>query len=272
MSRYRKVLTKIWEDDKFPYLHPEHQRLFLYHLTSPRSTPFLLYIEGPGAVGDALRMPSGRLREGMIDLAEKGMVWYSDDGSNFLCVPQALTIPENAPQSPNELKSWVRIYADLPRTPFRDRVLNHWLSLGVGIAHGLAHAFVDRCHKSSPTSESRRVGESESRIITTLSGSHPTSRHLTNEHEPNRELRAHARTILTFLNEKAGRSFRPVDATLRPIEARLRAGATVEDCRGVVARKVRDWRGDPKMVKFLRPETLFNATKFESYLGEKEPE
>ena len=89
---------------------------------------------------------------------------------------------------------------------------------------------------------------------------------------PPREYREQARRVLAFLNEKAGRSFRFVDTTLKPIEGRLRDGAGEQDCRGVIARKVREWRGDPKMEKFLRPETLFNATKFESYLGEREPE
>lgn len=75
--------------------------------------------------------------------------------------------------------------------------------------------------------------------------------------------------ILDFLNRKAGRSYRPVKANLGFIEARLKAGATPDNCRGVIVRKVREWAGDPKMAKFLRPETLFNQTKFESYLGER---
>lgn len=81
-----------------------------------------------------------------------------------------------------------------------------------------------------------------------------------------------ASSLLSFLNTKAGRSYRPMPATLGPIMARLREGATEANCRGVIARKVRDWTGDPRMVKYLRPETLFNRTKFESYLGERETE
>lgn len=79
-----------------------------------------------------------------------------------------------------------------------------------------------------------------------------------------------ARALLAFLNLKAGRSFRPVPATLRLIEARLKGGATLEECRGVIARQVRAWGTDPKMAPYLRPETLFNATKFESYRGLQE--
>lgn len=81
-----------------------------------------------------------------------------------------------------------------------------------------------------------------------------------------------AKEVLAFLNTKARRQFRFVATTLDPINARLKAGATVQNCKGVIARKVREWGNDPRMAKYLRPETLFNATKFESYLGERERE
>lgn len=80
--------------------------------------------------------------------------------------------------------------------------------------------------------------------------------------------RDQAKTILIFLNDKAHKSFRPTDANLSLIVARLRSGATEEDCRSLIAKKVREWLPDPKMAMYLRPATLFNATKFEQYLGE----
>ena len=85
-------------------------------------------------------------------------------------------------------------------------------------------------------------------------------------------LRTDAVEVLKFLNLHAERSFRMVDTNLRLIEARLASGATIQNCKGVVARKVREWKTDPKMSKFLRPETLFSASHFESYLGEREPD
>jgi uncharacterized phage protein (TIGR02220 family) len=73
---------------------------------------------------------------------------------------------------------------------------------------------------------------------------------------------------LDFLNEKTGRTYRAVDINLRLIQSRLKSGATVEDCRGVVARKVRQWKGTD-MEKYLRPKTLFSPTNFEQYIGEQ---
>ena len=74
--------------------------------------------------------------------------------------------------------------------------------------------------------------------------------------------------ILTFLNEKTGRKYRPVEANLRMIEARLKEGASITDCRQVIAKKSREWLGNPKMDLCVRPKTLFNATNFAQYQGE----
>ena len=77
-----------------------------------------------------------------------------------------------------------------------------------------------------------------------------------------------AREILAFLNKKTGRNYRPVLANLNMIRARLKEGYTADELRQVVAKKCREWRGDSFMEKYLRPATLFNATKFAQYSGE----
>lgn len=79
---------------------------------------------------------------------------------------------------------------------------------------------------------------------------------------------AEAVELLKFLNWRAGKNFRAVPANLKLIEARLASGVTAQRVKQVILRKWREWETRPEMTKFLRPETLFNATKFEQYLGE----
>jgi uncharacterized phage protein (TIGR02220 family) len=81
-------------------------------------------------------------------------------------------------------------------------------------------------------------------------------------------LRKQALEILSFLNEKTGRNYQPLAANVDMIVARLKDGATLDDCRAVVAKKAREWKGDEKMDLYLRPATLFNRTKFAQYQGE----
>ena len=81
-------------------------------------------------------------------------------------------------------------------------------------------------------------------------------------------LKADAKAILSFLNEKANRAYRDNDANLDFIVARMREGYTAQECKQVVAKKCREWSGDEKMAEYLRPATLFNRTKFNQYAGE----
>jgi uncharacterized phage protein (TIGR02220 family) len=80
--------------------------------------------------------------------------------------------------------------------------------------------------------------------------------------------RTEAIEVLNYLNAKAGRSYRPKDATLRPIIARLEDGATLKQCRQVIAKKHFEWKDKEGMAEYLRPKTLFGATNFEQYVGE----
>jgi uncharacterized phage protein (TIGR02220 family) len=76
-----------------------------------------------------------------------------------------------------------------------------------------------------------------------------------------------AREVLAFLNKMTGRKYRDVPTNLDLIAARLKEGATVAECKAVIAIQVREWKDDPKWSRYLRPATLFNATKFWQYHG-----
>lgn len=77
--------------------------------------------------------------------------------------------------------------------------------------------------------------------------------------------------IVNYLNEICGTQYRPhTKKTKELIHARLSEGFTVEDFKTVIYRKAKQWIDNPKMCKFLRPETLF-SNKFEGYLNEKAP-
>lgn len=81
---------------------------------------------------------------------------------------------------------------------------------------------------------------------------------------------ADAEQILDYLNELCGTHYRVTTRkTTDLIKARMCEGFTVEDFKTVIYKKAKQWKDDEKMVKFLRPITLF-GTKFESYLNEKE--
>lgn len=75
--------------------------------------------------------------------------------------------------------------------------------------------------------------------------------------------------IIDYLNAKTNKNYRATTpATKRLINGRLTEGYTLEDFKRVIDLKASQWLSDPHWSKYLRPDTLFNATKFEAYLNE----
>lgn len=75
--------------------------------------------------------------------------------------------------------------------------------------------------------------------------------------------------IIDYFNEKAGTKYRyTTKSTQTSINGRLNDGFSVDDFKMVIDVKVKKWLNDPKMRDYLRPETLFAASHFESYLNE----
>ena len=73
--------------------------------------------------------------------------------------------------------------------------------------------------------------------------------------------------VIDYLNQKTGRKFEYAEANLKLIRARIADGATWASLTGVIDLKCSEWLKDPKMHEYLRPATLFNAEKFNQYVG-----
>lgn len=79
-----------------------------------------------------------------------------------------------------------------------------------------------------------------------------------------------SRTVLHFLNEKAGKRYRELDCNLKLISQRLsEPGVDLVGVKVMINRQCSLWLGTD-MEMYLRPETLFNKTKFESYFACRE--
>ena len=81
------------------------------------------------------------------------------------------------------------------------------------------------------------------------------------------DLMPQVREVLQFLRNMTGRNYREAPPTVILIKARLKT-TSIEDIKRTLAYKGNQWLDDPVMEKYLRPATLFGATKFEQYLAE----
>ena len=90
------------------------------------------------------------------------------------------------------------------------------------------------------------------------------------EKEPDREENQIVKQVIDYLNEVTGSRYTCKNKTTNSnIKARVSEGHTLEDFKTVIDKKNAQWGRDPKMSKFLRPETLFCSKHFESYLNER---
>lgn len=73
--------------------------------------------------------------------------------------------------------------------------------------------------------------------------------------------------VISYLNEQANTSFKSGNkANQRLISARVDEGYKLEDFKTVVNNMVAKWKGT-EWEQYLRPQTLFQASKFENYLN-----
>ena len=74
--------------------------------------------------------------------------------------------------------------------------------------------------------------------------------------------------IIAYLNDKCGTRYKATESTKKLIHARFKEGFTKEDFFKVIDIKVSSWK-NTEWEKYLRPQTLFCASKFQGYLNEK---
>lgn len=77
-----------------------------------------------------------------------------------------------------------------------------------------------------------------------------------------------ASKVIQHLNDKTGSKFRATKTNAKFIDARIAEGATPTDLIAVINRKCLEWLDNPEMRQYLRPSTLFNAEKFNTYIGQ----
>lgn len=97
----------------------------------------------------------------------------------------------------------------------------------------------------------------------------PINNNENNENNENNNIYNVGQDIIKYLNEKTGKRFSSHSkSTMKHINGRLKEGYTVDDFKKVIDNKVSQWKGNDRMEGYLRPETLFCASHFESYLNE----
>jgi uncharacterized phage protein (TIGR02220 family) len=77
------------------------------------------------------------------------------------------------------------------------------------------------------------------------------------------------REVLDDLNALTGKAYKATTKAFRQmIQARIAEGHTLDDFKRAHRNMIAKWSNDPKMVRYLRPATLYQASKFDCYCNE----
>jgi len=262
MARYRKIDTRTWNDQKFNELTDEGKLVFFQLLTHPHMTPIGAMRATIAGLASELRWSHEKFEGALSEAMQRNMVRY-DHVAGMIWLPNFLKY--NHPESPNVVRSWGNYLDYLPECDLKNEMIDCIRTCISGCSdsyqQALSEAFGIAFPKGFANQEQEQEQEQEKESSSGKPDDHAVSSSKNQE-------RMEAISVLEFLNEKTGRAYRPVDINLKLIVARFKSGATVMDCRQVIAKKTREWKNDPKMSEYLRPATLFNATKFEQYMGE----
>lgn len=151
---YRKVETRIWNDEKFRALSDDGKLICLFILTHPNMTRVgAMRATVPGLAVElgwtAKRFAKG-FKEGLGERFPNGWgnsfqgVWFYDESASFLCLPNF--IKYNKPDNPNVVQSWEKVYRELPECAMLSA---HFNRLGEYV-ETLSEGFTKRFPKGLP--------------------------------------------------------------------------------------------------------------------------
>jgi hypothetical protein len=160
MARYRKIETRIWNDQQFNLLADDAKLLFFFLLTHPHLTALgAMRISILGMAGE-LSWSEKKLREAFRQILEKDMVRY-DPVALFLWLPNFLKY--NLPESPNVVKSWEQSLDYLPECVLKQLLMKSVRafvgSLSEGFMEALPEVFREGFAKSMPNQEQEQEQE-----------------------------------------------------------------------------------------------------------------
>jgi uncharacterized phage protein (TIGR02220 family) len=267
MAKYRKISTRIYADARFRALsspNPCGQSLFIHLLIRYPIIPGII-ISGEAALAEELGWDVKGFREAFREVLELGLV-KADFKSRLIFLPKALL--HNFPESPNVIISWKNFWEEITECALKSAIYEGFLKVFDERGEAYRKAFDKAIPKTTPIQEQEQEQEQEYILSRKRDRSRVSSKRKTNLTPQEVQWHNDAKEVILFLNEKTGKNFELVSSNLDFIMTRLRHGASLEDCRAVIANKCRKWRDNDEMREYLRPKTLFNAKNFAQYMGE----
>jgi len=287
MSQYRKIVSKIWNDEKFRSLSHDGQLFYLYLLTSPHSTAWGAYIIDDLYIQADLKMDADTIEKCWQEILTLGLAIRCQI-TRVVCFPNWYKY--NLPTNEKSALACIRGLSAMPKSPvisiyfkksqwLQEQVAKRNLNVSEFLANSDLTTFEpvadeqeqeteqEQEHKQETEQEKLRPDlidpddEKSSSIKSECNEPYIDDTHLSLE-----KLSVQADEVIDYLNRRCNRSFKHEPNNRKEVCARLKEGFTVDDCKAVI-----DWKRQNKFFRekrLLRPKTLFKAKHFATYLEE----
>ena len=261
-GRYIRIASKFWTDEKIIELDTESKLLYLYILTCPHSNMAGYYrLPKEYIIADLKLSPEG-LHKPFTKLLQEGLIKYCEK-SFVILIPNYYKY--NPIQNKNQAKGAAKKTCELPRNSlvedYEKAVNAYAASYAELLLKGLPKPFDKPFDKQLPERLPNTETETETEYRNSNNIYSPATQDDTSEKIPYKE-------IIDYLNMRTGSQYKHTTKKTRElIRARWNEGFNLNDFKTVIDKKCVEWVGT-EWEKFLRPETLFRAGKFESYLNQ----
>ena len=250
MAQYRSIHSTFWTDSKVvDDFTPEDKLFYLYLMTNPHTSICGCYEISIKQMADETGY-SKETVEKLIDrmMNTHGVISYSKDTKEVLILnwhKYNWTSSENVIKAINTSIKYIKFPVF---KQYLQAIQDGIDTVSIRYIDGMPTSVIGIGNRLDISERDRGVGEEETKDSYSES----------------------VIDIMDYFNSICGTKFRASTAsTKKHIVARLKEGFTVDDFKRVIDNKAADWKDDPKMQKYLRPETLFSPSKFEAYLNEK---
>lgn len=159
MGPYRKIYTRIWNDQKFNALSDDGKLACFLMFTHPHLMPIGGMRATLQGLAGELHWVSKRFENAFEEVAVKNMVKYDDEAS-FLWVPNF--IKYNLPTSPNTVRGWVDYLDYLPECLLKEELIKKTASVVVAsLSEAFQEALPDAFAKARVNQEQEKEQDQE---------------------------------------------------------------------------------------------------------------
>lgn len=298
MAKYRPIDIRIWNDRKFLSLSDDGRILWMFLLTAPTTLPVPgVIIGGEATIAEYLSWTPERVRKVFGELFAKQLSVRVE--GRLVWLPNALKY--QTPRNQNMVKGWSETWDDIPECTLKLEIwqalkiaCKSWSSLFTRLfREPTTQLFAKQTGKqicqdqdqdqdqkqdlknsATPLAGGPQPGFSafEDRIQENLGdiglARARGGRRKPRPSEPSDSERASVRVVLDKLGAQNGVTYSGTSEHTRLIVNQLRNGVTELEMRAVIGYCAMElgWKGDERMEKFLRPDTLFGPKTIARYL------